>query len=234
MSWQKVGNIMGPSGPPGGGAIISQVINATHQFNTPLTAVSGTPYNLLSITLPAGDWDVRGSAGFLFGAGSIPNTVFRGSAAISATPLAITDDGFQGYCSWLARSAIVSWLETVALPSRKISVTAPTQVIYLVVQGDFHNGSCGVFGFIEARNWTSAGAEGGITSQVVDEIPAGAIDGMNTIFTTAQAFTGSDLFVYLNGLRQHRLTDFAIINQTSFQMTNPPLVGDTLTVDYLI
>ena len=118
-------------GGGGGGPITSQVITETLPLGSQVVLGNGVVRNLLTLTLAAGDWDIRGSVGFIFVGGAVPNTVYQGSAAISQTSLRITDDGLQGYCSRLARSAAVGWTETVALPSRKINL--PTNApVYLV------------------------------------------------------------------------------------------------------
>jgi hypothetical protein len=73
----------------------------------------------------------------------------------------------------------------------------------------------------------------GIFSLITNETPTGAINGVNTGFMTSQLFQGLDLIVYLNGLRQRIDQDFTILNANTFTMTAPPLMGDTINVDYI-
>jgi len=75
--------------------------------------------------------------------------------------------------------------------------------------------------------WAAAGAP---ASAVRGEIPSGAIDGVNAVFTTAAAYTG--LAVYLNGLRQTLTTDYTHTTATTFTFAVAPIVGDTIRVDY--
>lgn len=68
---------------------------------------------------------------------------------------------------------------------------------------------------------------------VLNEIPTGAIDGTNTLFTTVFEFAGINLDVYLNGLRQRYAVDYTVPNSTQFILTSIPQIGDSLTVDYI-
>lgn len=78
----------------------------------------------------------------------------------------------------------------------------------------------------------STGGGGGSFALVTNETPFGTINGTNRVFQTAQSFVSPNLAVYLNGVRQRINQDFAITTSISFTMTNAPLVGDTLNVDY--
>jgi len=91
--------------------------------------------------------------------------------------------------------------------------------------------------------WTKVGnimgppgqAGGTVYVLVTGEIPSGLINGVNTIFTASANFHASSLQVYLNGLRTQELTEWTIptgvFNQ--FQMTYPPMTGDTIQIDYI-
>lgn len=81
---------------------------------------------------------------------------------------------------------------------------------------------------------TSGGVIGG--TEIVGEVPSGAIDGVNTVFTTAHNFIPSTLKLYLNGLRDN---SFSVIGPNQFQLIGfIPLPGnltaapDDLRVDY--
>ena len=71
----------------------------------------------------------------------------------------------------------------------------------------------------------------GAGGTLVFETPSGAINGVNANFSTAQNF--NDIAVYLNGLR---LTgsgnDYTVTGANSFTMTDAPLTGDNLAVEY--
>ena len=69
------------------------------------------------------------------------------------------------------------------------------------------------------------------SSIITDELPSGVIDTANTIFTTAYPF--STIWVFLNGVKQTKTTDYTLNNQTGFTMIVPPTTGDLLVVDYI-
>lgn len=68
-------------------------------------------------------------------------------------------------------------------------------------------------------------------SIVTDEEPGGVVNGTNSDFTTTYGF--STLWVFLNGLKLIRDTDYTITSTTGFTITSAPTGGDTLTVDYI-
>jgi len=65
------------------------------------------------------------------------------------------------------------------------------------------------------------------------ETPAGLINGTNRTYTTANTYRTNLLAVYLNGLRQRRTDDYIELSSTAFQFVNAPILGDTLSVDYI-
>lgn len=65
-----------------------------------------------------------------------------------------------------------------------------------------------------------------------DEIPSGALDGVNTVFTTATPYVALSLHVYLNGLRLTKVTDYTETTASSFTFVTAPLPSDTLRIDY--
>jgi PPE-repeat protein len=81
----------------------------------------------------------------------------------------------------------------------------------------------------------SGGGGGTPTSGVLiwGETPAGAINGTNKNFTTANSYAAGQLGVYVNGVRQRRPDDYAETSATTFQLVSAPLVGDILSVDYI-
>ncbi len=77
----------------------------------------------------------------------------------------------------------------------------------------------------------------GSSSSVVfvdSEVPAGTINGINTIFTLSAAPSpSSSLHLYRNGLRQSSIVDFSLSGLT-ITFTTPAMlqVGDTILADY--
>jgi len=67
------------------------------------------------------------------------------------------------------------------------------------------------------------------TTGVVDEVPAGLINGGNKVFSVANNFQTGTLALYLNGVRT---SDFTVTGPNQFTMGSAPLVGDVLRADY--
>jgi hypothetical protein len=80
----------------------------------------------------------------------------------------------------------------------------------------------------------SPGVGAGGAAPITGETPQGAINGVNVTFVTSQSFRNNSLAVYLDGLRMRAGVDFNVTGNTTFQMVTAPLVGDSITVDYLI
>lgn len=79
-----------------------------------------------------------------------------------------------------------------------------------------------------------SGSSGTNTIQVSGEVPAGAIDGVNKLFTTSKTYTPGYLFVYLNGVRQEITTDYTETTSTTFTFVVAPTIGDIILVDYIV
>ena len=74
----------------------------------------------------------------------------------------------------------------------------------------------------------------GSASFITSEVPTGTINGTNKVFTTALAYIGSTLQVYLNGLRQAVTTHYLETNPATktFTFDEAPSTGDVITVSY--
>jgi len=135
----KDGVVDGSDAPPG---LIGEYLSASATVGLS----SATPTDIVTLTLPAGDWDVSGSADFSFSA----LTLTFASAWLSTT---------SGVSSALGRSAIqtggggvLGAVNFVVGPVRQ-SITAPaTRPVYLGCQANVAVGTtASVFAFIRAR-----------------------------------------------------------------------------------
>lgn len=72
------------------------------------------------------------------------------------------------------------------------------------------------------------------TQWIIGEIPTGALNNANKIFTTTNAFAPNSLEVYLNGLRQRRSDDYTEISSTQFQFVAAPKPTDSISTDYVL
>jgi len=65
------------------------------------------------------------------------------------------------------------------------------------------------------------------------EIPSGVIDGVNTVFITANPFKTSTLAIFLNGVKLMNNVDYTLNIPQQFTLNSAPSVGDSLRIDYL-
>lgn len=111
--------------------------------NTTVNLASGTPANVTSITLTAGDWDVSGMVIFNVAASTVMSAQVAGISSTSATLATYQFSNIAGAQAAGAGSNVIT-------PVVRISVAATTTV-YLVAQGNFTNSTCQAGGVIRAR-----------------------------------------------------------------------------------
>lgn len=103
------------------------------------------------------------------------------------------------------------------------------------VSGDLssHSGDSGVHH--HDHDHSTTGAQGGslsTSSLVSGEVPGGTINGSNTAFTTASAYTSGSLRVFKNGIRlKGGGNDYTEV-ANGFTMVTAPATGTVLLVDY--
>ena len=81
----------------------------------------------------------------------------------------------------------------------------------------------------------ACGTGGGSTVGFVDmEVPAGLMNGVNSVFTLGQApFPAASLHLFRNGILQKVATDYTLSgNVVTFLSVSIPQAGDTLTASY--
>lgn len=71
-------------------------------------------------------------------------------------------------------------------------------------------------------------------TDVVGEVPSGAVDGVNKNFVTALNVKTNSLAVFVNGLRQKQTLDYTVTGANTFQFNVAPALGDLVTVDYVV
>jgi hypothetical protein len=90
-------------------------------------------------------------------------------------------------------------------------------------------------GKLSNTDWTTFNSKIDAAHLISNEAPAGSINGINTVFTTANNFVANSTHVYLNGLRQrigggNDYTETAV-NQITFAVA--PSTGDIIVIDYI-
>lgn len=78
----------------------------------------------------------------------------------------------------------------------------------------------------------SSGSSSG-TSIITNEVPAGAIDGVNQTFSLVSAPAGNTLQLFYNGVLQEPGADY-ILSGTTITMVLPPLSGGHLRATYVV
>lgn len=94
------------------------------------------------------------------------------------------------------------------------------------------------FGFLQDL-WASLQRVGGIVAAlpavlstlVLNEVPVGAIDGVNLTFTVANLPTATGVALFVNGLMQAPGINYTLAGST-ITMITVPLPGDVLLVNY--
>ena len=77
--------------------------------------------------------------------------------------------------------------------------------------------------------WQPVVSSGGGVS---NETPAGAVNGINKTFTVAYAYLPASANLYINGLKQKPIADYVESRPVTLVLTDAPLTGDLLSVDY--
>lgn len=74
----------------------------------------------------------------------------------------------------------------------------------------------------------------GSNSRISDETPTGSVNGSNSTFTTAQSYIPGSLQLFINGVKQKRVTHFTETSPGTGQFTisDAPLTGDDIMVNY--
>jgi hypothetical protein len=109
-----------------------------------VSLTTATPANVTSISLTAGDWDVRGNCNYNDSAATVTGTV----GGLSSTSATLPTDGTEIYSG--VQLVTASALDSVSLPSKRFSLSGTTTV-YLVCQQTFSIGTASAFGSISAR-----------------------------------------------------------------------------------
>ena len=111
-------------------------------------ASSGSTYNVTSISLTAGDWDVEGNVNFkLASATVLPTSVW--SVGIGTASATIPSDGSEIQDGGWTLTTTTSLLGD-SIPRKRINVSTTTTV-YLCATAAFTAGTVGVYGSITAR-----------------------------------------------------------------------------------
>lgn len=128
---------------------VGQYVESSVASGSAVSMTTDTPANITSISLTAGDWDVRGTVGFVAGASTSISNILVGASSTSATlPTPPASGTYTGYhVSFLGTFTDASY----PFGPGRLSLAATT-TIYLVCQTTFSGGTGNAaYGFIGAR-----------------------------------------------------------------------------------
>jgi hypothetical protein len=118
----------------------------------------------------------------------------------------------------------------VEVASAQVEVSVPTPVAVPIASGDSPTVIFAVTPSPGPKGDTGASGDG---TQVFGEIPSGAVDGANNVFTPAHGFQAGSTAVYVNGLREVRGQGYTESSGT-IVLSLAPSVGDQVFLDYLL
>jgi hypothetical protein len=127
------------------------VVSSVLSGGSVVALTSNTAANVTTISLTAGDWDVRGAV-FADGAGGTTATRVAGGVSRTTATLGGFGDDTQGSAQWAGSATLGIGANQVgvAIPASRMSLSATTTV-YLVAVANFTVGTAAAYGFISAR-----------------------------------------------------------------------------------
>jgi hypothetical protein len=126
---------------------VGQIISSAIASTAAIAIAAGTVTNITSLSLTAGDWDVRGTYSCYI-TSMAAGVVAQLSAGIGSTSATINDDGYQTYAASSNSAAGTTTIyNSCQMPPRRISLSAAA-TIYLCGKSNVAGNG---FGYIEAR-----------------------------------------------------------------------------------
>ena len=125
---------------------VGEEITASRAIGSASAMTTGTLINVTSMSLTAGDWDVRGVVGFAVGGSTVLATISGGS---SVTSLTLTTERYSNI-SFPAAANPVGPSYILTIPYQRISL-ATTTTVYLVAVASFSVAGCSGYGSMSAR-----------------------------------------------------------------------------------
>lgn len=127
---------------------VGEFVTANVTQGVAVNLSTGTPANVTSISLTAGDWDVHGIVAYIPGASTVVTSATAGVNSTSqTTQSAATGGGVSQYGSGITPGANAF---TIPFARTRFSLSATT-TIFLVASAAFTTSSLGAFGIITAR-----------------------------------------------------------------------------------
>ena len=126
---------------------VGEFISSTTDAGSAVSLTTGTPANVTSISLTAGDWDVTASAYF----DTAATTSYTQLVSSISTTSATLNTTAGRYSNWNTAATVLGTSEISAnVPTVRISI-ASTTTVYLVARAAFTVSTMSAYGFIGAR-----------------------------------------------------------------------------------
>lgn len=126
---------------------VGEFISSSVSSGSPTSISSGTAFNLVSISLTAGDWDVEGAVGFIPAAGTTVTAAQASSSLVSAT---LQDAVVGGRFRYPFSDAAGNGPVEGGVTNVRYSLSATTTV-FMVANAVFSGSTCTAYGIIRAR-----------------------------------------------------------------------------------
>lgn len=126
---------------------LGEYISSTVLVGSAVTLTTGTPANVTSISLTAGDWEVCGTVSFNPGG---TTTISAIAGGVSTTSAAFPTNPAAGMVAFLNATLTTGQAQQIATGCGRISVSGATTT-FLVAQSAFATSTMSAFGFIGAR-----------------------------------------------------------------------------------
>ncbi|MCS3895811.1 hypothetical protein M2171_004944 [Bradyrhizobium japonicum USDA 38] len=126
---------------------VGEIVTSTVAIGSAVALTTGTPTNITSISLTAGDWDVSGAIGFIPG---VTTNVTQFIASASATSATFDTAPGRFFSFNLAPYVPGAAQQNYSVPVSRFSLSGTTTV-FLVAQSAFTVSTMGGFGNIRAR-----------------------------------------------------------------------------------
>lgn len=127
---------------------LGEYVASAVQSGSAVSLTSGTPANVTSIALTAGDWDVFGSVAFT-GGGTTTVTGLQASISSASAALSYNTPNYAA-ATQFGNSGGLSWLPTLVPGPLRVSLASGV-TIYLVAQAAFGVSTCQAYGTLQAR-----------------------------------------------------------------------------------
>lgn len=149
--------------------------------------------------------------------GATPTGLINGSNTLYSLPTAYVPNSLRIFKNGVRMAKTSDYTENPTAGTFTM-VSAPASMAVLLVDYQLAGGLATV----------------GSNSFSTGEAVSGTVNGTNTVFTTANAYAGSSLEVYINGLLQYRTTDYTETNAAAgtFTFVDAPKTNDVIRVNY--